>query len=171
LKDDNRPAGTGEEEAFLERWSRRKAEARAGLAEPEVAGTAERPAAEPPAADVAPPVLPDLDSLGEDSDYSAFLAPGVDEALRRQALRKLFRSPKFNVCDGLDDYCEDFTKFDKLGDIVTADMRFQLERAAQRLEQLAESAEERGAGSSPAAVEQPEPVEEQHPDDDRSEPA
>jgi Protein of unknown function (DUF3306) len=88
--------------------------------------------AEPPRVE-----LPDLDLLGQDSDYSAFLAPGVDLSLRRRALRKLFASPKFNVFDGLDTYRDDFTSFPALGDIVTADMRHQVERfARQALENL-----------------------------------
>jgi hypothetical protein len=86
----------------------------------------------PPASTVAR-VLPDLESLGQDSDYSAFLGPEVDPSLRRMALRKLFRSPKFNVRDGLDDYCGDFTSFAPMGDIVTADMRHHIERAAREV--------------------------------------
>ena len=80
--------------------------------------------------------MPPLESLGPDSDYSGFLSRGVSEALRRKALARLFRSPAYNVVDGLDDYAEDFTKFAPLGDIVTADMRHQLE---QRLKRLADA--------------------------------
>jgi hypothetical protein len=76
--------------------------------------------------------LPDLSELGEDSDYSMFMAKGVSRDKRQAALRQLFRSPKFNVTDGLDDYCEDFTKFEPLGDIVTADMRHHAERLARK---------------------------------------
>ncbi len=72
--------------------------------------------------------LPDIDSLTEDSDYSAFMAPNVSSELRNLALRKLFKSSVFNVRDGLDDYDEDFTTFEKLGDIVTSDMRHHAER-------------------------------------------
>ncbi len=110
------------------------------------------------------PELPDIESLGEDSDYSAFMAPGVDDSLRRKALRKLFSSPKFNVCDGLDDYCEDFTQWAPLGDVITADMRHHLERAAKLAEQLAESGApgEEGAQAPPsqAAVAAPDPLQE-----------
>ena len=77
--------------------------------------------------------LPDLEQLDQDSDYSAFLTPGVDAALRKRALRKLFSSPKFNVFDGLDTYRDDFTSFPPLGDVVTADMRHHLERLAREL--------------------------------------
>ena len=76
--------------------------------------------------------MPPVDSLTPDSDYSGFLSPGVSDALRKRALRKLFQSEVFNVRDGLDDYDDDFTQFEKLGDIVTADMRHQLEMQARR---------------------------------------
>jgi hypothetical protein len=121
---------------FLSRWSRRKTEAEKNP--PQTACNGEAPmtgnlsAAErdqlPCDAD-----MPPIESLNEDSDYSAFLSPRVSEELRRQALRKLFRSPAFNVCDGLDDYADDFTSFAKLGDLVTSDMRHQMTRLADVL--------------------------------------
>lgn len=72
--------------------------------------------------------LPAIESLDERSDYSAFMSPEVGKEIRNLALRKLFRAPMFNIRDGLDDYDEDFTTFEKLGDIVTADMRHHAER-------------------------------------------
>ena len=138
---DTRPPRAADDEPFLQRWSRRKREAGQGI-DDEVVAESPPGAAEAGAEPAQPPVvpeLPDIDSLGQDSDYSAFMAPGVDGSLRRQALRKLFSSPKFNVCDGLDDYCEDFTRWTPLGDIVTADMRHHLERAARLAEQMEEA--------------------------------
>ena len=83
--------------------------------------------------------MPPLASLNEDSDYAGFLSEKVSESLRRAALRKLFHSSAFRVIDDLDDYAEDFTTFEALGDIVTADMRHQQEIEAQReAERLAE---------------------------------
>jgi hypothetical protein len=75
--------------------------------------------------------MPDVKTLTEKSDYSGFLSPGVSEDLRKLALRKLFNSDYFHERDGLDDYDEEFTKFEKLGDIITADMRFQMEQEAK----------------------------------------
>ncbi len=131
------------DEPFLQRWSRLKSETRdtgRSAVEPDdttpPAPVAEdRPAPSPSAEGTGPKgiALPDLESLGPDSDYSAFLGPDVDLSLRRAALRKLFRSPKFNVLDGLDDYCDDFTQFAPLAGIVTADMRHHVERAAREL--------------------------------------
>jgi hypothetical protein len=83
--------------------------------------------------------MPDIDSLTEDSDYSGFLSPRVSESLRRMALRKLFHSPGFNIMDGMDDYDEDFTTFEALGEIVTADMKHQVEMEARKKLELARS--------------------------------
>jgi hypothetical protein len=76
--------------------------------------------------------MPVIESLTPESDYSDFFSPGVSDALRKLALRKLFQGEAFNIRDGLDDYDDDYTRFEKLGDIVTADMRHQLELEAQR---------------------------------------
>jgi hypothetical protein len=76
--------------------------------------------------------MPDIESMTADSDYTDFLSPGVSEELRRIALRKLFSSEVFNIRDGLDEYDGDYTHFEKLGDIVTSDMKHQLEMEAKR---------------------------------------
>ena len=115
-------------EAFYSRWSRRKQDAdkqhdQTPVADPEVEST---PAA-PPLCDGD---MPAIESLDAESDYSGFLSPEVSDRLRRLALRKLFHAASFNVRDGLDDYDEDFTQFDKLGGLITSDMRHQLERLA-----------------------------------------
>ncbi len=83
------------------------------------------------------PVLSDADmepveSLTENSDFSRFMSPGVSDKLRNLALGKMFQTPFFNIRDGLDEYDEDYTSFEKLGDIVTADMRHQMEMEAER---------------------------------------
>ena len=138
-------------EGPLRRWSRRKREAvrekeaadeaRAGdasRAPSEAVQDAREPAGDAPAPaaveekDPTDEDMPPIDSLDENSDYSGFLSPGVSEGLRRRALRKLFMSAVFNVRDGLDDYDEDFTSFEALGDIVTSDMRHQAEAEAER---------------------------------------
>jgi len=117
------------EEDFGSRWSRRKLEAQNQQQDlsiqPRTESTDDRPA-------LTDADMPAIDSLTEDSDYSGFLSPEVSEELRKQALRRLFLGSGFNVCDGLDDYDEDYTSFAKLGDIVTADMRHQIEMEAKR---------------------------------------
>jgi hypothetical protein len=137
----------GDESAgFCSRWSKRKLQARTNqpLASadinPSVDTLADEQASPEPCEEqvmLSDKDMPDLDSLNEDSDYSCFLSPGVSEKLRKLALRKLFGGQSFNLCDGLDDYDEEFTSFEKLGDIVTADMRYQLEQEARRKLQIA----------------------------------
>jgi len=125
------------DEGFLSRWSRRKLES--GEAEPGHETTDRAPTRNDDTADQEPQRvltdedMPPLEELGEESDYSAFFSTGVSEKLRQAALRKLFRGAKFNVCDGLDDYAEDYTKFIPRDDVVSADMRYRMERALEKL--------------------------------------
>ncbi len=127
------------EEPFLKRWSRRKTEVARGVETPPSTNAPAAPmAADPPA--VAPALtdedMPPLDSLDENSEYGDFLSPKVSDKLRRLALRKLFHGAGFNIRDGLDDYDEDMTSFEPLGDIITADLRhrMELERAREAQE-------------------------------------
>ena len=95
-----------EPESLLQRWSRRKALAREGG--PSEDRDAER--REPCFPPDAPPNLPDPEILAADADFSVYLRNGVDGALQRTALRRLWRlDPIFSVRDGLLDYDEDFT--------------------------------------------------------------
>lgn len=113
----------------LKRWSRRKLDAaRADGAAPAPApasAVAIAPApvaamttASPDAGLRAPiddtPALPPIESLTQDSDFSAFMQPKVDEVLKRAALKKLFTDPHFNVMDGLDIYIGDYTQADPM---------------------------------------------------------
>jgi len=58
--------------------------------------------------------LPPVESLTFDTDFTAFMKPDVDPSLKRDALKKLFTDPRFNVMDGLDVYIDDYTKFEPL---------------------------------------------------------
>lgn len=102
--------------------------------------------------------MPDLESLNEESDFSGFLSKNVSDTLRKQALRKLFCCDTYNVCDGLDDYASDYTKFEKLDpSIITADMKHRLEMEAQKqMEQMEQIAEEDQADSDIEAEVDPE---------------
>jgi hypothetical protein len=97
----------------LSRWSQRKLAARRGDAVDEP--VAEVPSVDAPPPPAAPtvepeaPVLPPIDTLDFQSDYTVFLAKNVPEALHRAALRKLWASdPVFAILDGLNDYDEDY---------------------------------------------------------------
>jgi len=113
-----------DEDGFLERWSRRKrGELAPGAPETETAaelpqsgpqsGPQSRPQSEADTDAGDPEViakLPDIDNLTEETDFTAFLQDGVPEALRRKALRRLWRlNPVFANLDGLNDYDEDFS--------------------------------------------------------------
>ena len=89
-------------ESFLNRWSRLKKRAES-LVKTEPA----KPLANEPK-------LPPIEQLNLESDYTAFFHPKVDEKLRREALRKLFSDPHFNVMDGLDVYIDDYGKPDPI---------------------------------------------------------
>jgi len=140
-------------ESALSRWSRRKLEAdplapaveesvrldtEAGLT------TVDQAAADAETKPVLTDAdMPDIESLDEDSDFSGFMSAGVSDKLRNLALRKLFKAPVFNIRDGLDEYDEDYTYFEKLGDIVTCDMKHQIEmQEMKRREEQESEAEE-----------------------------
>ena len=116
------------DEAFLSRWSRRK---QAALQPPAQTVVEQSPPEEEPVY-LTDADMPPLESLDENADYSGFLSPKVTEELRQLALQQLFRSACFNVCDGLDDYADDFTSFEKLGNVMTADLRFRLQQEAEK---------------------------------------
>lgn len=109
-------------ETFFARWSRRKAESAdttdVVITDAADAGTA-RSAADAhaaPAGAVAkpPPTLEDVAALTTESDFTPFVARGVDETVRRSAMKKLFTDPHFNVMDGLDIYIDDYSKFEPI---------------------------------------------------------
>lgn len=116
-------------ERFLSRWSRLKQEVRQseGAAPEPKAPPVPAPAVPPkesPAA--AEPQLPPIDTLkGLTSEYTEFLKPGVDESLRRSALKKLFSDPYFETFERFEAYCEDYTK----GEPIPAAMLRTLEHA------------------------------------------
>jgi hypothetical protein len=124
-----------EDSGFVSRWSRRKMQARQGVAPEEaprpaepVAPTAEpvRPlpsqsvdtTAQPPSGHEShappPPTLDDVSGLTRESDFSRFIAPDVDSEVKNAALKKLFTDPHYNVMDGLDIYIDDYSKPDPL---------------------------------------------------------
>lgn len=90
----------------------------------------------------APVAAPSLESLTDDSDYSAFMQPGVSVELRREALRRLFSSQQFAGVDQLGTYRADYGDFRPLGETVTADMHFQAERRMGGSAQTAATHEE-----------------------------
>ena len=78
--------------------------------------------------------MPPIETLNSESDFSMFMSSGVTDKLRNLALKQLFKAPLFNIRDGLDEYDEDYTFFEKLGDTVTCDMKHQMEMEALKKE-------------------------------------
>lgn len=68
------------------------------------------------------PTQEDVDKLTHDSDYSAFMSQGVDESVKRSAMKKLFTDPHFNIMDGLDIYIEDYNKFEPISPALLASL-------------------------------------------------
>lgn len=60
------------------------------------------------------PTQADVEGLTAESDYSAFLVQGVDEGVKRSAMKKLFALPQFNIMDGLDIFVGDYSQPDPL---------------------------------------------------------
>ena len=113
-------------EGFLRRWARLKSS-------PEPTEEALPVAAPAPAVQAPPaaiqeyerrlPTLADVARLTSESDYSAFVAKGVDKAVQRMALKKLFADPNFAVMDGLDIYISDYNKSAPLTDAMLASLK------------------------------------------------
>lgn len=146
-----------EDEGFLQRWSRRKQGVIRDDEEPVENGASDQaqPSGEAKSDDLGEPVadqdiveqevasepeppgdedMPPLESIDESGNVAAFFSPRVSEGLRQAALRRLFRQPKYNVVDILDDYAEDYSKPIAMGNIITSDMRYRAEQARKRLE-------------------------------------
>ena len=173
-----------EDSGFLSRWSRRKAQVRDGIApveldtpvpviaEPPAQPSAVIPAA-PPEALVAPegalPTMDDVSRLTRTSDFSAYLAHGVDENVKRAAMKKLFSDPRYNVMDGLDVYIDDYTKTTPIPPALlrkmaqaTALKLFDDEPEAHETPQMAALAP--GAATTPATQDVPEGAADEDPD-------
>ncbi len=69
------------------------------------------------------PELPPIESLTPESDFRAFMQPGVDGATRNAALAQLFRDPRYNVMDGLDVYIDDYTQADPIPSSMLARLK------------------------------------------------
>jgi hypothetical protein len=83
-----------DKEKFLSRWSRLKREADLPVDKND---------------DTPAPVLPPVEDLTPESDFTGFMHPKVEDALRRVALKKLFSDPHFNVPDPYEAYSGDWT--------------------------------------------------------------
>jgi hypothetical protein len=69
------------------------------------------------------PTLEEVSKLTASSDYSVFVAKGVDKTVQRLAMKKLFSDPHFNTMDGLDIYIDDYTQPSPLSRTVLASLK------------------------------------------------
>jgi len=58
--------------------------------------------------------MADVARLTPESDFSRFVARGVQADVKNAALKRLFADPHFNVMDGLDVYIDDYNAPDPL---------------------------------------------------------
>lgn len=117
-----------EESGFLARWSREKAKTRdvsrtnreestaVPVVKPDAGAVisddeSRERANDAPKRAATTPELPPIESLTKDSDFTGFLADGVSDDLRRQALRRLWNvDPLFGTQCNLDIFIDDYTK-------------------------------------------------------------
>jgi hypothetical protein len=131
-----------EKEKFLSRWSRLKNESKDLPQKTE---------------DTPAPELPPVDKLTPESDFTGFMHPKVDDALRRVALRKLFSDPHFNVPDPFEPYSGDWT----VGEPIPEEMLATLNQARTL---LFDKDDKEKKTEEVAAAEGAAPVAEQKPD-------
>ena len=98
-----------EKEKFLSRWSRLKRE---------------QPVAEKKP-DVPAPVLPPVEKLTPESDFTSFMQPTVQDNLRRAALKKLFVDPHFNTPDPFEPFSGDW----RIAESISPDLLATLNQA------------------------------------------
>lgn len=103
-------------ENFLDRWTRLKHESKDLPQESEK---------EPKGQAGEAPPLPPVGELTAESDFTGFMHPKVDDALRRVALKKLFSDPHFNVPDPYEAYSGDWT----VGEPISEEMLATLNQA------------------------------------------
>jgi hypothetical protein len=115
-------------EAFLNRWSRLKRER-----VPEKQEETPKPA------------TPPVDKLTPESDFTPFMHPKVEDALRRVALKKLFNDPHFNTPDPFEPFSGDWN----VGEPISEKMLAMLNQAKTHL--FSEEKKE----EAPLAAEQP----------------
>jgi len=135
-----------DKETFLSRWSRVKGEQN-------VPEKKEEPEASPA------PALPPVGELTPESDFSGFMHPKVEDALRRVALKKLFRDPHFNVPDPFEAYSGDWT----VGEPISEEMLATLNQARTLIFGKEEKKEE---AKDDAKDDAPQPLAEKPKDDE-----
>ena len=138
---------TEDNEAFLERWSRRKLEqAEEQPAPPPPSPSLDRAQEHEPAV-----ALPPIEELTPDSDFVPFMNPKVDGETRRAALKKLFTDAHYNIPDPFEAYSEDWT----VGEPIPMEMLKTLNHAKQLLFDEPPQAAQAAQEAQPSSPETP----------------
>jgi uncharacterized protein DUF3306 len=75
------------------------------------------------------PAVPPVENLTPDSDFTPFMHPKVEDALRRVALKKLFNDPHFNTPDPFEPFSGDWN----VGEPISEELLATLNQAKQHL--------------------------------------
>jgi Protein of unknown function (DUF3306) len=172
MRDNTRDSGG----SFFSRWSRRKADERAGkpLAEPQAPAKplqgldslapaqtlsplqpltpfADQAAQASPTETPEPvklPTLEDTQKLTPQSDFKPFMAQGVTPDVKNAAMKKLFADPHFNVMDRMDTYIDDYSLPDPLPESMLRKMA-----SAKFLKLFDDDDENKEKAAAPAVIE------------------
>ena len=158
-----------DQEKFLTRWSRRKRDAadenaQAGKPAPGNVSTTDEAksdqsiVARPPEAEAQPALdfdlakLPLLESIGADSDITAFFQPGVPSALKHAALRRVWAAdPAIRDFVGLAENAWDFTDPEAMPGFGALDPKYDVKKLVAELFREAEP-EPKLLAKTPASV-------------------
>ena len=111
------------------------------------------------------PTEADVADLAPGASVANFMRVGVDEQVKRDALKKLFADPHYNVMDGLDTYIADYGLPDPIPDAMLQGLNqlktiigFGVEAAAQREREAAAIESKRGIDADLTPPSQPSPI-------------
>lgn len=82
--------------------------------------------------------IDDVDNVTFDSGVASFLQQGVDKAVKRAALQKLFHADEFNYISDMDDHTEDFSNIPKLDSNIAKQLRGWINNLVEDDPELAE---------------------------------
>ncbi len=109
-------------EGVLARWSRRKLQQVDDAADNEVKSQS---------AELTSDHKPKV-SLEQERALPIWQQDDVDSETKQKALAALFRQTEFQDVDHMNEYDEDFTQFDPLGDIITQEMKRMINLAEEK---------------------------------------
>ena len=110
-----------EDEGFLSRWSRRKANESVEESESQAQHKTDEGKIES-----------ESESESDEAILPLWQQKGIGPKHKQKALAALFKQAEFNDVDQMNEYDEDFTNFSRLGDVVTHEMKRMLRLAEEK---------------------------------------